>query len=156
MIITYCLFPKNLLQKYQIKIYEIKELLFAFKCFPLLLSSKIWWNEHEIQVTLEYSIENNNESIIFLFLMWDVEDVIFWGCRMFWMSYVLNVWCFGCEIFEMWDVWDVECSGCGMFKIWDVRDVGCLPRCKMLIYKMSFFHSKLRFVFIYKFVYQQD
>ena len=41
--------------------------------------------------------------------MWNVGDVVYWGCVML----------------RMWDVRDVGCSGCGMFGMWDVRDVGC-------------------------------
>ena len=43
--------------------------------------------------------------------MWDVGDVVCWGCGM------LGMW-------DVWDVgvWDVGCSGCGMFGMWDV---GC-------------------------------
>ena len=42
--------------------------------------------------------------------MWDVRDVV----------------CFGCRIFGMWDVQDVGYSGCGMFGMWDLcSDVGC-------------------------------
>ena len=45
--------PKNL-QKYSIKIYSIKESLFDFKCFPLLLKSKnLMKLENETRVTLE-------------------------------------------------------------------------------------------------------
>ena len=50
MIITYCLFTKKLLQKYQINIYTIKKRLFDFKCFPLLLLGEM---DHGIRVSLE-------------------------------------------------------------------------------------------------------
>ena len=64
---------------------------------------------NKIQVMQEWSNINNSDTILFLFGMWDVQDVR----------------CSGCDIFRMWDVWDVEYSGCGMFGMWYVRDVGC-------------------------------
>ena len=59
----------------------------------------------------------------------------------------------GCGMLEMWDVGDLGCWGCGMLGMWNVQDVGCseygmwnvgcLPRCGMLIYKISFFFLNL-------------
>ena len=63
---------------------------------------------------MEKSTDNNSDTLIFLFGVWDVWD----GS------------CSGCEMFGMWNVWDVGCSRCVMFKMWDVSDVGLLG-CKM-------------------------
>ena len=48
-------------------------------------------------------------SKLWMLVLWDFQDVGFWGCGMF----------------RMWDVWDVGCWRCGIFGMWDVLDVGC-------------------------------
>ena len=54
--------------------------------------------------------------------MWNVGDIVCWGCVMFRMWDVGDVGCLGSGMFGMWDV---GCWGCGMFVMWVVRDVGC-------------------------------
>ena len=56
--------------------------------------------------------------------MWNVGDIVCWGCVMLEMWDGRDVRCLGCGMLGMWDVGDVGCSGCGMFGMWGVRDVG--------------------------------
>ena len=80
---------------------------------------------NKIQVMQEWSNINNSDTILFLFGMWDVQDVIFSGCGMFGMWNIRDVGYSGCGMFGMRDVGDVGCSECGMFGMWDVWDVEC-------------------------------
>ena len=55
--------------------------------------------------------------------MWNVGDIVCWGCVMLetWdVGDVGDVECWGCGMLEMWDVGDVGCWGYGMFVMWDV------------------------------------